>query len=231
MASRDSRPDSLFDPPSRSITDRVRPDSGSGPRRNVTGAATARDQVHGPVSSPGSRVGWTEPLAPSSGNATAAGQRSFAGPVAGDRAGVDEDNEPTNPLPVILPGAASVLRPVPVEAPRGPFEAARPGPQATQTAGQPGARPVSITGSVQPPRPVLPAAPPGPPQSGSVAGGSRPVPEAAQAKLDQIKDLYLTAEAIGEENLDKHFDQVSQRQRELIREFFERSGPADGRRG
>ena len=49
------------------------------------------------------------------------------------------------------------------------------------------------------------------------------MPEAAAAKLDQIKDLYLTAEAIGEDALDKHFDQVSQRQRELIREFFERS--------
>jgi hypothetical protein len=53
------------------------------------------------------------------------------------------------------------------------------------------------------------------------------VPEAAKAKLEQIKDLYLTAEAIGEDALDKHFEQVSQRQRELIREFFERSGPAD----
>jgi hypothetical protein len=54
------------------------------------------------------------------------------------------------------------------------------------------------------------------------------MPEAAAAKLDQIKDLYLTAEAIGEDALDKHFDQVSQRQRELIREFFERSGPSGG---
>jgi len=51
------------------------------------------------------------------------------------------------------------------------------------------------------------------------------VPEAAAAKLDQIKDLYLTAEAIGEEALTKHFDEVSERQRQLIREFFERSGP------
>lgn len=54
----------------------------------------------------------------------------------------------------------------------------------------------------------------------------RQVNASAQAKLDQIKDLYLTAEAIGEANLDKHFEQVSQRQRELIREFFERSTPA-----
>jgi Tat protein secretion system quality control protein TatD with DNase activity len=51
------------------------------------------------------------------------------------------------------------------------------------------------------------------------------LPEAAAAKLDQIKDLYLTAEAIGENALDKHFDQVSERQRALIREFFERSEP------
>jgi hypothetical protein len=54
------------------------------------------------------------------------------------------------------------------------------------------------------------------------------VPDAASAKLEQIKDLYLTAEAIGEDALDKHFEQVSQRQRELIREFFERSSPASG---
>jgi hypothetical protein len=57
---------------------------------------------------------------------------------------------------------------------------------------------------------------------------ARPMPDAAVAKLDQIKDLYLTAEAIGEDALDKHFDQVSQRQRELIREFFDRSKPAGG---
>jgi hypothetical protein len=57
---------------------------------------------------------------------------------------------------------------------------------------------------------------------------ARPMPHAAVAKLDQIKDLYLTAEAIGEDALDKHFDQVSQRQRELIREFFDRSKPAGG---
>ena len=51
---------------------------------------------------------------------------------------------------------------------------------------------------------------------------------AATAKLEQLKDLYLTAEAIGEEALDKHFDQVSERQRQLIREFFDRSGPDAG---
>ena len=41
------------------------------------------------------------------------------------------------------------------------------------------------------------------------------------AKLDQIKDLYLTAEAIGEDALTKHFEQVSERQRQLIKEYFD----------
>ena len=117
-----------------------------------------------------------------------------------------EDDTLTRPLPVILPGATSLPRPGPVEAPRGPFEPARPS--------QPSVRPASVTGSVEPPPATFAASPP-----------ERSMPEAAAAKLDQLKDLYLTAEAIGEDALDKHFDQVSQRQRELIREFFERSKP------
>ena len=130
--------------------------------------------------------------------------------MSGDR----DDDTLTRPLPRILPGATSVPRPEPVEAPRGPFEPARPS--------QPLPRPASITGSVEPPPATLsgPVPPPAPPP--------RLMPEAAAAKLDQIKDLYLTAEAIGEDALGKHFDQVSQRQRELIREFFDRSKPADG---
>jgi hypothetical protein len=45
-------------------------------------------------------------------------------------------------------------------------------------------------------------------------------------KLEQIKDLYLTAEAIGEANVDKHFDQLLSQQRELISEYFRQPGPA-----
>jgi hypothetical protein len=150
---------------------------------------------------------------------------------------------------VILPGAAALPRPAPVEAPRGFFEAARP------VAALPEPRPVSVTGAVPPPPsdavgsgPGLSrsAAQPGPSPAdhvgslpGSVANGgysAAPVPDppavieremspAATAKLEQLKDLYLTAEAIGEEALDKHFDQVSERQRQLIREFFDRSDP------
>lgn len=72
------------------------------------------------------------------------------------------------------------------------------------------------------------AAPPGE----SRPGASRPEesrPSAAAAKLDQIKDLYLTAEAIGEDALTRHFQQVSERQRQLIREYFNEvaSGSSD----
>ncbi len=42
-------------------------------------------------------------------------------------------------------------------------------------------------------------------------------------KMDQIKDLYLTAEAIGDDALDKYFQQVSARQRQLIQEYFDQA--------
>ena len=45
-------------------------------------------------------------------------------------------------------------------------------------------------------------------------------------KLEQIKDLYLTAEAIGEANVDKHFDQLLAQQRELISDYFRQVGSA-----
>jgi hypothetical protein len=139
-------------------------------------------------------------------------------------------------LPANLPGATAVPRPEPVEAPRGFFEAARPANP------PPPARPASITGSVEPPPSASYSDSGGVSSAPDHQSGARPIsgwaddagedaaradhamPEAASAKLEQLKDLYLTAEAIGEDALDKHFDQVSQRQRQLIREFFERSG-------
>jgi hypothetical protein len=131
------------------------------------------------------------------------GQNLIAEKSANREADRDDDTV-TAPLPVTLPGATSVPRPEPVEEPRGFFEPARP-------SGSP-AGPISVTGSVEPP-PVDYAAPVTP----------RPMPPKSAAKLDQIKDLYLTAEAIGEDALDRHFGQVSQRQHDLIKEFFQRS--------
>jgi hypothetical protein len=60
------------------------------------------------------------------------------------------------------------------------------------------------------------------------AGYERPEEpaHAQERKLEQIKDFYLTAEAIGEENVDKHFDQLLAQQRELISDFFRQSAAA-----
>ena len=38
--------------------------------------------------------------------------------------------------------------------------------------------------------------------------------------------MYLTAEAIGEHNLDKHFNELLAQQRQLISEYFGESGAA-----
>lgn len=67
--------------------------------------------------------------------------------------------------------------------------------------------------------PDLPAEAPG-------ADGLQDVAHAHARKLEQIKDLYLTAEAIGEANVDKHFDQLLSQQRELISEYFRQSPAA-----
>jgi hypothetical protein len=61
-------------------------------------------------------------------------------------------------------------------------------------------------------------------------------PDTRALKLERIKDFYLTAEAIGEQNVDKHFDQLLAQQRELISDYFRPSaaaqpavtGPRDG---
>jgi hypothetical protein len=47
---------------------------------------------------------------------------------------------------------------------------------------------------------------------------------ASEEKLEKIKDLYLTVEAIGDDNVGKHFDELMTRQRELISEYFKETG-------
>jgi len=68
------------------------------------------------------------------------------------------------------------------------------------------------------------------PEQGSPAGVENDRPEASDQararKLEQLKDLYLTAEAIGEQNVDKHFDQLLNQQRELISDYFRQSAVA-----
>ena len=197
-----------------------RPDSGAGQLAGATGDASRPSDVWQAQGDPG-RLDSPEPgtdTAPSAAArsehpATESGRDASGGEANSPAKDHDSDDDTvTAPLPVILPGATSLPRPAPVEEPRGFFEPALP-PGTT-------AKPVSITGSVEPP-PAEYATPVAP----------RPMPLEAEAKLDQLKDLYLTAEAIGEDALDKHFEQVSQKQRELIKEFFDRSsssGPGSG---
>jgi hypothetical protein len=157
-----------------------------------------------------------EPATGSSGGSSAA---SDDGPVpssvaaslpAARPAEGGEDETDTAPLPVILPGATAVPRPEVLTAPRGPFEPARVEPPAS-------------TAGLAPENTAVPA-----PVDAAVPEPAEPadkLPQAASEKLDEIKDLLITAEAIGEANLDRHFDRVSQRQRELIREFFDKAMP------
>jgi hypothetical protein len=79
-----------------------------------------------------------------------------------------------------------------------------------------------------------PQSDPGPPAAPARPdeNGDENSPRGRAGRLEQIKDLYLTAEAIGERNVDKHFDELLAHQRELISEYFKRSdaaGPGDGR--
>jgi hypothetical protein len=112
----------------------------------------------------------------------------------------------TCPLPVILPGRAA------------------PGGGPDRSAASPPTPPR------RPPAPdPVPAAAPDPGRrrfsgGGQVANDPDAAARAAHAKLEQLKDLYLTAEAIGEDALVRHFDEVSQRQRDLIRDYFKQSG-------
>jgi hypothetical protein len=66
----------------------------------------------------------------------------------------------------------------------------------------------------------------------SAADTSEPgAASAATTKMDQLKDLYLTAEAIGENALDQNFQLVSDRQRQLIREYFDLAIPGQADTG
>jgi hypothetical protein len=54
---------------------------------------------------------------------------------------------------------------------------------------------------------------------------------ASEEKLERIRDLYLTVEAIGDDNVGKHFDELMSRQRELISDYFKETGIGKGPRG
>jgi hypothetical protein len=112
---------------------------------------------------------------------------------------------------------------------RGPFE---PLVSSGAPAG-PGAAPTGTAPTGTAPTGTAPTgtAPTGTAPTGTAQAGTGPLSpdDTAQAQarpLEQLRDLYLTAEAIGEQNVDKHFDQILARQRELISEYFRQSAAA-----
>ena len=109
-----------------------------------------------------------------------------------------------------------------IEETRGPFE------PLVSSADPPGAAHRASAGPDATPETVRADQPPDAGDAGD-AGPDDPRDETVNdraRKLEQIKDLYLTAEAIGEANVDKHLDQLLAQQRELISEYFRQPGPA-----
>jgi hypothetical protein len=53
-----------------------------------------------------------------------------------------------------------------------------------------------------------------------VLAGEPPDDGGPDRPLGRLKDLYQTAEAVGADSLDKHFEELMERQRQLIREYL-----------
>ena len=117
-------------------------------------------------------------------------------PGAADTDEDDRADDDTSPIPVILAAHAPRSAPPP-SVPR------EPEPLCVWEPARPSAR--------RPDEPYRPE-------------HAEPPSADTQEKIEQIKDLYETAEAIGEDALVKHFEQLKTRQRSLIREFFEKAG-------
>jgi hypothetical protein len=65
------------------------------------------------------------------------------------------------------------------------------------------------------------------PRDDNGAGGT------SEGALNRIKDLYTAADTVGDEGLDKHFERLLDKQRQLISDYFKELGPqgAQGSRG
>jgi hypothetical protein len=132
------------------------------------------------------------------------------------------------------PGSQDAAPPARQNGPADPAESRR----AAQSS-PPAATELRMRGPFEPARKIATASPTPPAESppvppSSSAAAARPMSQAAgsdvwsptAAKMDQIKDLYLTAEAIGEDALDEHFQLVRERQRQLIKEYFDQAVPS-----
>ncbi len=189
------------------------------------------DAAHDPWSQSATAAGPQAPAWPAEDpGSTRSAQHSapqrphLAGPAGGESPGAsapggdDLADDDTSPLPVI--SAAPPGPPPELSQPAPPPEPSRPGPPPEPSRPAPAPEPFSAW---EPARPLDRR------QDDTYRPGHAEPPSAdTQEKIEQIKDLYLTAEAIGEDALVRHFEQLKTRQRSLIREFFEKAGLAPG---
>jgi hypothetical protein len=178
----------------------------SGPRADY--AVPDEGSYHGGSGGPGDAGG--APAYGEAGGAPAYGDAAEADPYAPP---VEPDTAPAEPV-------------------RGPFE---PPPGQARAGEADDGLSSDTTPLAQVPGPGLP----GPEAAGAgQPGGARPAAgyddatpggEGSAEKLEQIKDLYMTVEAIGDDNVDKHFDELMQRQRDLISDYFKETGIGTGK--
>ena len=207
------------------------------PRPGQRGAermAPARWDATGPVAgwAAGADVPAGASAEPASGTAAPRFMANPDLPANGAPAGGADDE--TFPLPVILPERPPVRPAERVEPPgpppaaesadsrvRGPFEAYEQGRSGSAEAGEgtPAAPLRHAPAEPGPPDVTPPAVIGADSEAGTLAPESSAV--AKTDKMERIKDLYLTAEAIGDDALAQYFQQVSERQRQLIREYFD----------
>jgi hypothetical protein len=197
------------------------PPDGDGAR---TGAPPHPGQAAGPAPGgmPGPDPGMGEHV-----QASQPGEHPY-----GDYAYVIREEEPSAPrLRTTGPGMRSPVSQPPPQEPSGPEPASGWGP------GDPAYGPPSpdwytsedqagqqAAGEFQPARGVFEPLP-NQGESGPVPSAGLPVgfelPEAdGTPPLEQIEKFYLAAEAISAENLDTHFDELLERQRQLISAYF-----------
>jgi hypothetical protein len=171
----------------------------------------------------GPRAGYAGPDEPGAYQGASGGSGDAGGPPAyGNAAEADPYAPPVEP------------EPAPAEPVRGPFEPppGQPRPDEADDGLNSDTTPLAQVPGPGLPQPEAAAAghPEGP---GSAAGydDAEPAGEGSEEKLEQIKDLYMTVEAIGDDNVDKHFDELMQRQRDLISDYFKETGIGTGKSG
>lgn len=166
---------------------------------------------------PGSGPGAAPHFAPGA-------ETGYPGAARTDRT---RERDNTSPIPAIRDAGQPAARPrasEPVPVPE-PFSVWEPAPKP-----EPGRKPEPVPEpepfSVWEPAPKRGQQPDRDARSdhGYRPAHAEPLEAHTQEKIEQIKDLYLTAEAIGEDALNRHFDELRQRQRSLISEFFENAG-------